>query len=841
MYFKRIEMQGFKSFADPVVIEFDKGLTCVVGPNGSGKSNISDAIRWVLGEQSAKTLRGGKMEDVIFAGTASRRSRGMAEVTLVIDNSTKILPIDFNEVAVTRRMYRSGESEYAINNNQCRMRDVRNLFMDTGIGVDGYSLIGQGRISEIISNKSESIREIFEETAGIVSYRTKKAESQRKLTSATTNMERVTDIVLEIESRIDNLKDDSEKAQEFIKLRDRYKELEINITLKNIENITSKNGDIELDLSETTKALEEKKEEKVALDLKYEDKIRRNQNLEELGEEKRKELLELIEDLNSLINRGEVEKERLSSIEANTARLKEEIKEGEEKLNREKANSEEHFLTKNNIDKEAAELNRILEEKVNSFTDISTRQSDFATKVDSSRSSIFNLHTQKSTKSVELSSIESLKESLERRKKQVLSSKEEGNSNNTLKAEELTSLKKEMTDLSTTASAARAELDSLKSKLEADTLLEREKARKVEDLKINKSQLSSRKRTMEELDSNYEGFGHAVKFVMQSDSRGVHGVVADLMDVPQGFEVAIETALGGTIQNIVCDSDTVAKAHIERLKAHKAGRATFLPLETIRPRPVRTDFNLEKAVGFKGYAVECIKFDKKYEPVMEYLLGNAVIFDNMNNAIYASRNSAKGFIFVTQEGEVINQSGAITGGRHKNRSANILERKTEITKLEEELKRIEKELTLEEKARDEAADRIEKAKAKIQIDDVKVRDFEMKALSKESEINVLGLALSDLDNATAEWDRELKNIENEFEKSNLETVKLQKEIEETEKEIERQQTELENATEAHNNIREVVEASNEEITKARVAVSECQGKKDKSDAIVAMLKEAIED
>ena len=234
-------MHGFKSFAEPVVIEFHEGVTCIVGPNGSGKSNISDAIRWVLGEQSPKALRGGKMEEVIFAGTASRKSRGMAEVTLVIDNSTGILNIDYNEVAITRRMYRSGESEYLINNNQCRLRDIRELIMDTGIGVDGYSLIGQGKIADIVSNKPESRREIFEEAAGVVMYKSKKAEAERKLESTSNNLDRVNDIVSEIESRIDGLKEDSIKAKEYLQLKERYRDLEINITLKNIDNILSRN------------------------------------------------------------------------------------------------------------------------------------------------------------------------------------------------------------------------------------------------------------------------------------------------------------------------------------------------------------------------------------------------------------------------------------------------------------------------------------------------------------------------------------------------------------------------------------------------------------------------
>ena len=250
-------MHGFKSFAEPVVIEFDKGITCIVGPNGSGKSNISDAIRWVLGEQSPKMLRGGKMEEIIFSGTDSRKSRGMAEVTLVIDNENGSLPIDYKEVAITRCMFRSGESEYRINGNQCRLRDIRDLIMDTGIGVDGYSIIGQGKISDILSNKTDSRREIFEEAAGIVMYRTKKAESERKLASTSSNMERVNDIIGELEGRIGGLAEDSRKAKEYLELRDRYKELEINITLKNIENLESKNNYIKEDLAELKLLIDE--------------------------------------------------------------------------------------------------------------------------------------------------------------------------------------------------------------------------------------------------------------------------------------------------------------------------------------------------------------------------------------------------------------------------------------------------------------------------------------------------------------------------------------------------------------------------------------------------------
>ena len=285
MYFKRIEMHGFKSFAEPVVIDFHEGVTCIVGPNGSGKSNISDAIRWVLGEQSPKMLRGGKMEEVIFAGTASRKSRGMAEVTLVIDNSTGILDIDYNEVAITRRMYRSGESEYLINNNQCRLRDIKELIMDTGIGVDGYSIIGQGKIADIVSNKPESRREIFEEAAGVVMYKSKKAEAERKLEASNANLERVSDIVSEIEGRIDGLREDSAKAKEYLELRERYQDLEINITLKNIEKLETANDSIRGDARELTASIEMLGTRKQTLDGEISEERQKNERLEQLGNE----------------------------------------------------------------------------------------------------------------------------------------------------------------------------------------------------------------------------------------------------------------------------------------------------------------------------------------------------------------------------------------------------------------------------------------------------------------------------------------------------------------------------------------------------------------------------
>ncbi|MBQ3123734.1 MAG: AAA family ATPase, partial [Firmicutes bacterium] len=391
MYFKKIYMHGFKSFAEPVTIEFNDGITCIVGPNGSGKSNISDALRWVLGEQSPKALRGGKMDEVIFAGTASRKSRGMAEVTLTIDNSTGILPIDYNEVAITRRMYRSGQSEYLINNNQCRLRDIRELIMDTGIGVDGYSIIGQGRIADIVSNKPESRREIFEEAAGIVMYRTKKEDVEKKLASSNANLERVNDIVSEIEGRIGNLKEDSEKATQYLELRDRYRDLEVNITLKNIENIELKMEYLKDDIAEASVQIEGFKEEKLEIDKASSESRVRSEALETLTNESQAKLIAVIDEINTLVNRSEVNRERIIAIDDNRSRLSLEIEALSERLEKEREGAEGLISDKEKIDAELKRLDEILKEQVSKYEEMTKVLGDEAASIDEQRSSIYEL------------------------------------------------------------------------------------------------------------------------------------------------------------------------------------------------------------------------------------------------------------------------------------------------------------------------------------------------------------------------------------------------------------------------------------------------------------------
>ena len=657
MYFKKIEMHGFKSFAEPVTIDFSSGITCIVGPNGSGKSNISDAIRWVLGEQSPKMLRGGKMEEVIFSGTSSRKSRGMAEVTLVIDNAEGTLPIDYKEVALTRRMFRSGESEYHINGNQCRLRDIRELIMDTGIGVDGYSIIGQGKISEILSNKTESRREIFEEAAGIVLYRTKKAESERKLEAANANMDRVQDIIGEIEGRIDGLKEDSIKAKEYLKLRDRYKELEINIILKNIENLKAKSEGIHEDLKQLDESLAKTRGERSAAEQSAASHEERKETLESIAEETRTQLMEVIDELNHLVSQEQIDKERLGVIAENQERLTAEIQELQEKLQREEENQKSLLEGSRQTEERFAQAKTVLDEKVELYDSISQKLASLMQQADQHKNEVFEHSGDRSSAEAEISSLQRMAETLERRKAALLSDKDSGEDSNKETLDNLNQMRHEKERIVDNLEHIKEQRLLKKEEFAAMREDEKKLSRTFEDLRISLSQLSARKKTIEEMESNYEGYNYAVRYIMRSGLSGIHGVVADLITVPEGYETAIETALGAGLQNIVCENDESAKAAIRALKANKAGRLTFLPVSSVRGRTSYEE-RLRQEAGFRGFGPECLTFDPRYQGVISYLLGRVVIVDDMDHAVRMSKKGG-GLRFVTLDGEVIN-----AGERH---------------------------------------------------------------------------------------------------------------------------------------------------------------------------------
>lgn len=824
MYFKRIEMHGFKSFAEPVVIEFHEGVTCIVGPNGSGKSNISDAIRWVLGEQSPKMLRGGKMEEVIFAGTASRKSHGMAEVTLVIDNSTAILPIDYSEVAITRRMYRSGESEYLINNNQCRLRDIKELIMDTGIGVDGYSIIGQGKIADIVSNKPESRREIFEEAAGVVMYKSKKAEAERKLQNTNANLERVNDIVGEIEGRIDGLREDSIKAKEYLELREKYKELEINITLKNIEKLDLATETLKDDVMTISADIEELSAQKVRLNEELAESRAKNDRLEELGNEARDKLLSKVEEINALSNKSQLDKERLSTIERDTERFSDEKQELNEKLIRELNNRKELEESRDEIQKSLESEEEKLRVKIEAYNEITKKSLEISDEIDTAKNRMIDLHSTASSRRSEARSLQSYRQSLEKRKEQILSDGEAIKQNIANYESDKTAASGEKEAAAAGLADARGEISKTRSDIAKLNNEINSLSKENEDLRIRAGQANTRKKTIEEMEHNYEGYNGAVRFLMKAGITGIKGVVADLMKVPSGMEVAVETALGAGMQNIVCGKDADAKKAINELKANKAGRLTFLPLESIHGNPANVPQSVRQDAGFKGLACDLIEYDKAYEGIFKYLLGRVAVVDNMDTAVRLSKTAGGGIRFVTPDGEIINASGAITGGKYKNATANLLARKTEISTLESEIKRLTRTYN-------ENKDKLESLKAEADAllkncadSEEKARKLELLVLESETRLKALEDNYKDTKESNAKKERELESIENDFVNLAQTEATLLREADEADAEIKRLDEETTKLMESFEEIKLQTQNAGEEITKARIARTECDSK-----------------
>ena len=839
MLFKKIEMHGFKSFAEPITIEFNEGLTGIVGPNGSGKSNISDAIRWVLGEQSPKMLRGGKMEEVIFNGTDTRKSRGMAEVTLVIDNSDESLPIDYKEVAITRRMYRSGESEYHINGNQCRLRDIRELIMDTGIGVDGYSIIGQGKIADIISNKTESRREIFEEAAGIVAYRTKKSEAERKLASTTQNMARVQDIIGEIEGRIDGLREDSIKAGEYLELKEKNKKLEINIILKNVESLENKQAYAREDLENITASLDKLKAEKNRLDVSIGEAGTRSEALEAVSVEARERLIEAIDLLNRAVNKGEVDRERLSAIESNTERINQEITQLLEKKERELENSEEFMKQKAELDERAREADLKLQEKVEEYNGLTGIMTRLAEEADNFRNSIFRLSTEITAGKSEISSMEMLRETLRKRQETLTRERDAGEDSNRETLDSLNGARGERDRLAEEMEAGREEALRLKQIMETRRREEKELAIQLEELKLSLGRMTARKKTIEELENNYEGYNHAVKHVMKSGLPGIHGVVAELIRVPEGYETAMETALGNSLQNIVCDDEDSARRAIVSLKENRAGRMTFLPLTSIRGRET-PDAGIKNEKGVLGFGPECISCDSKYDSIISYLLGRVVLVDSMESAIRISRKY-RGILVVTLDGEIINERGAITGGKFKNKTGNILDRRAEINQLGREIEDLNRKqsraLEKLEKVREEIGSLTDKASRLEES----IRAGEHALLMKENEISMAENVLADLKNSGDKVNRELESISREQENSLRMIGEIRKSIAEKEAAIKEAESLCNEKLSLHEERKGEFNSLSEEITAARITVTAAQEQKSHAEEMMERINRELSD
>lgn len=732
MFLKRIELTGFKSFADKTEMEFVRGITAVVGPNGSGKSNISDGIRWVLGEQSAKSLRGGKMEDIIFAGSDARKAVNYGEVSLTLDNEDHTLPLDFNEVTVTRRVHRSGDSEYLINKQSCRLKDITELFMDTGIGREAYSIIGQGRIEEILSTRSEDRRGIFEEASGIVKYKSRKKDASRKLDDTEQNLLRIHDLLSELEDQIGPLKDQSEKATRYKELREQLKQHEISVYVHQIEGIHNA-------WQEGTAKLESLKNEQLELstvvsahDAKLESGRSELRTLEEQIEKQQEQLLRYSEAYEKSEGYGEVLKERKRNLESNREQLMLTLGSvGERSADRQRE------LVDLELKLEQSRLK--LEELRKQIEDEEARLEGVADGISQSqeeklKSALLELMNLMANARNEIRYADQQKEQLERR----MSRSAEESGKWTARHAELTASQKGLKDK---ISELGKELSNLRGAYisESEQISKRQKLIEETQSGLRKWEQKreaqvSRHETMKEMQDDFDGFMLGVKEVLKGARKGqlggVHGAVAELISVPEKLEMAIETALGASLQHVVMDNEAVSRQAISFLKQRQLGRATFLPLDVIRPRQISASDRgmVEGGEGFVGIGSELVGYDDKYASIVGSLLGNVVIAENLEQANRIAARCQYRYRVVTLEGDVVNAGGSMTGGSQHKKNNSLLSRKRQLDQLSGEIEESERQIVKLKQGI--ARLREEQEKANVKLEELR-RDGDEKRLEEQ--------------------------------------------------------------------------------------------------------------
>lgn len=777
MYLKSLELQGFKSFPDKIKLEFGKGLTAVVGPNGSGKSNIGDAIRWVLGEQSTKTLRGGKMEDVIFSGTQLRKSVGFAQVSLNIDNTQKRLLVDNDIVSVSRKLYRSGESEYLINGEQVRLKDVVELFMDTGLGRDGYSIIGQGKVAEIVSSKSNERREIFEEAAGISKFRYKKEEAERRLNLAQENILRLRDIILELEGRVEPLKVQSEKAAQFIVLSEEKKILEVSVWIKKLEDIKTSLEQFENKLLISTSEYEnidndiEKIE--IEIDLAY-----KNMQLSSVK----------VENLRGEILETERSNSQLFAVvavyENEITHLNEAIKAINE--NQEKAKLSEEQTTTfidekteilQQIEANELEISNQIILTTKEFENFISEADEFDKSYSEANNELNQLFIKKSESNFSITSSNTIIEQAQKQLEEAFSQQNEIHNS-------LENSNKEKSELQNSLCEIEEQLLEHTNKIQGySKLLER----KIGQLDTANSEFSStdtkirdlqqKVRLLTDLENSMEGFPHSVKEVIKAEKSGriigIKGSVAQLIQVESKYSLAIETALGASLQNIIVENEDTAKRCINLLKEQNAGRATFLPISSVKGMVLREN-NIEMQEGYVAIASELVKYDGAFVGIINSLLGRIVIAENIDLATAISKKYSYKFRIVTLDGQVINAGGSFTGGS-SSRSTGILTRKNELENAKQELNKL---LATHTELKSRAIQlKIETDKLTFDVEGEK-ESFNLIKSDKirfEAEIKHISIMLDQMESKSLEIEKAIITLDNQIntQEKLIETAKLE--------------------------------------------------------------------
>ena len=763
MYLKSIEVQGFKSFANKIVFDFHNGITGIVGPNGSGKSNVADAVRWVLGEQSAKQLRGAKMEDVIFAGTQNRKPVGFAYVAITLDNSDHALPVEYDEVTVSRRVYRSGESEYKINGHSCRLRDVTEMFYDTGIGKEGYSIIGQGQIDKILSGKPDERRELFDEAAGIVKFKRRKSAAIKKLENERSNLVRVNDILSELEKQVGPLKQQSEKAKEYLNYKTDLKKYDVNAFLLETDRIRKETAELNGRLKIVDDDLEDSKSEYDNTKSEYE--TAENQ----------------LNDINAQIDENS---QTVSALELENQKLQGEINVFTEQIKTFNANKQLHSERLLDIEKDKQNKNNSVKELREQYNDLNTELSEYNDKlaaindtakalnaeiegisgqIDNRQNSIYDNLTEQSTIKAENQKFVTMLEQLEIKKSELTSHIIKGKSDESAQKQVIKSLTAELDnavgkleDINNSIEESNTSVTQLKAEIA-------EKNSELDKLTQNYHREKSRLESLINITERYDGYGNSIKKIMElKDSNpGILGVIADIVKVEKQYETAIETALGGTIQNIVTDKESTAKELIGYLKQNKLGRATFLPLNAIHARNTLENEACINEKGVIGVASNLVRVSFEYEGLAKYLLGRILVVDNIDNALLIAKKYKYTLRIVTLEGEQLNPGGSMTGGAFRN-SSNLLGRRREIEELKQSVSNTNKQITQEKAAVADLRNQVAKYREALDSYNKLLRETHIRKNTIDVNLKQADLKLSEIIASYGEDIKEQASIDSEI-------------------------------------------------------------------------------
>lgn len=820
MQLKKLEIQGFKSFADKTEILFLDGITTIVGPNGSGKSNISDAIRWVIGEQSAKNLRGTKMEDVIFAGTEARKKVGFAEVSMYLDNSDGTLPIDYSEVIVTRRVYRSGESNYLINGNECRLKDIQAIFMDTGLGKDGYSIISQGKVDELLSNKSEERRHVFEEAAGIVKYRTRKEEATRKLENTQSTLQRVGDVIAEIEKTIGPLEVKAQTAKKFLQLRDELKLLDVKLFINSVDN----NAENIQKVEEMLNTLQEDIEKQESLS---------SQNETKKAELKQKiqELADKIEELREKFFQVENEKEKLNSkislldansnaANANINRLNNEILEDKEKVNLLKEELEKRAQKRENVFKNKEKFEIELKQKEEELSKIVATLDEKGMQIEELKKVIDSNNDRKFELKNQISSIDA---TIEAERKQLEEKKKQNEKNIFVKD----NLNFELAEISQNLGYKNKELKETNEKVDEIEANIKQVQEKIDQLDEKKSEANQSLMTIKakynylvNLENENEGYSKSVRSILDyaKTNSKVHGTIANIINTEEKYEYAIEIALGGFIQNIVVEDELIAKNLITYLNNNSLGRVTFLPLDSLS-NVQDVNNKVLKNEGVVGIAYDLVTYDKKYEKAIKLALANTVVVDNIDNAIMLSKKIKNSLRIVTLSGELIAQTGSITGGKTASRSGGVIGRKEKIAELEKviynkqsELEEFKKDISKLEDERNNIKEELSQITPNKEALVIEIATLTEKRENIKKEIEKIENQKQSFTQVLEEINKNLENMEKSLEDNNQEIFNI-------DVQNAKQQEEIDEYTRFNRERQKELDTLNEDVVNLKISLS----------------------